>query len=169
MVPSAVKNTQFLADWAKRKQWENNVVLVKYYEDAIDKIEHVQFRVKFNKGEGSTNVIIHTNYELSWHNVIQCNCGWTLMSGRPCIHAAFCLRFPNLDNKLPKDKYFAQYSCEQLWDEGRNYIGCTNGVNCKSFRRTGGWFHIDCIQMPLEEFQNHCKDQASDWFCMECE
>ena len=113
MVPSAVKNTQYLADWAKRKQWENNVVLVKYYEDAIDKIEHVQFRVKFNKGEGSTNVIIHTNYELSWHNVIQCNCGWTLMSGRPCIHAAFCLRFPNLDNKLPKDKYFAQYSCDR--------------------------------------------------------
>jgi hypothetical protein len=43
------------------------------------------------------------------------------MTGRPCIHASFCLRFPHLDNKLPRDKFFEDFGTDRKWYYNRNY------------------------------------------------
>ena len=49
VVPSAVRNTQFLADWAMRKKWENIVVSVQYSDDFVNTIESVTLlRVTYN-------------------------------------------------------------------------------------------------------------------------
>jgi hypothetical protein len=32
----------------------------------------------------------------AWFENIKCACGWTLSTGRPCHHAAFCLCYPNI-------------------------------------------------------------------------
>ena len=92
-----------------RKKWENIVVSVQYSEDFVNTIESVTFRVTYNGGEGKANVTISNNHDLPWNEVISCKCNWVLMTGRPCIHASFCLRFPHLDNKLPRDKFFEDF------------------------------------------------------------
>jgi hypothetical protein len=93
-------------------RWENCVVAVQYDYELVDEIKYVQFRVNVNKGAGCFNVRIYadTSPNLPWYERILCSCNWTLSSGRPCAHASFCIRFPNLDNKLPKEKFFAHFS-----------------------------------------------------------
>ena len=104
-----------------RKKWENIVVSVQYSEDFVNTIESVTFRVTYNGGEGRANVTISNNHDLPWNEVISCKCNWVLMTGRPCIHASFCLRFPHLDNKLPRDKFFEDFGTDRRWYYNRNY------------------------------------------------
>lgn len=108
----------FLADWAMRKKWKNILVRVVYNENTI---ESLTFRVTYNGGEGRCNVVINNNPNLPWDEVIICHCNWILMTGRPCIHAAFCLRFPHLDNILPRNKFFEHFGTDRKWYYNRNY------------------------------------------------
>ena len=95
------------------KRWENRMVNVIYYSHLNNFIEYVEFRVSYNKGESSKNVFFYTDTSLPHYKVIKCDCNWTLKEGRPCLHAAFCLKFPNLDNKLTKEKYFNTFCIER--------------------------------------------------------
>eukprot|EP01036_Dinobryon_divergens_P027358 gene27358-36122_t len=113
VVPSAIHETQKLANWAMLKRWENRMVNVIYYSHLNNVIEYVEFRVSYNKGESSKKVFFYTDTSLPHYKVIKCDCNWTLKEGRPCLHAAFCLKFPNLDNKLTKEKYFNTFCIER--------------------------------------------------------
>ena len=73
-------------------------------------IEYVEFRVTYNNGVSTKDVTFYNDASLPHYKVIKCDCNWTLKEGRPCLHAAFCVTFPNLDNKLPKEKYFATFT-----------------------------------------------------------
>ena len=92
-----------------RNRWENVMVNVHYYTDRVNVIEYVQFRVTYNKGTSTKEVTIYTDHSLPWYQVCSCSCNWSLKEGRPCQHAAFCIRFPNLDNKLTREKFFSTF------------------------------------------------------------
>ena len=110
-MPTALEGCKYLGDEAFRKKWSNRIKHLNF-DDVTGQVVSIIFRVSCGK-EGIREVTLLMDDTLIWHKVCQCDCNWTLQSGRPCMHASFCLKWPNLGGNLQYKDYFGDFSLER--------------------------------------------------------
>jgi len=112
--PAISKKTLELGEQMRNSGWVNSIssILTSDEDEKGNSVTIVIFSIVLEKktpptGEihrKSNNVQIRNDNQKAWSDNILCSCGWTLSTGRPCKHAAFCLCFPR-STDLNKQEY----------------------------------------------------------------
>jgi len=120
VVPAILSKTKLLAVSMQKEQWTNQII--SWNENANSNNDGTTIiRVTYivctstqtaitsssssasSSGMKSYQVTLSNQSNSQWFENVVCPCNWTLTTGRPCKHAAFCLLFPSA---IDSNKFF---------------------------------------------------------------
>jgi len=116
--PAISKITLELGTSMRNAGWVNSIssIISNEEDEEGNTIVNVIFSVVLEKRtlisgieRKSYSVQLINNNQSIWNNNIICKCGWTMSTGRPCKHAAFCLCFPRTTDINKQDYVLGQF------------------------------------------------------------